>query len=33
VALAHNGDIAGYYQFQLYGELAGMYVIEMDISC
>ncbi|TVS11111.1 MAG: hypothetical protein EA419_08940 [Wenzhouxiangella sp.] len=33
VSLARNGDIEGYYQFQLHGELEGMYVVEMDISC
>lgn len=33
LALARNGDVTGHYQFQLHGELKGMYVVEMDIQC
>lgn len=33
LTLARNGDIEGHYQFQLYGDVEGMYAVELDISC
>ncbi len=33
LALERNGSISGHYQFRLFGELEGMYVVEMDIQC
>lgn len=33
LTLARNGDVEGHYQFQLYGDLEGMYAVEMDIRC
>lgn len=33
LTLERNGNISGHYQFRLFGELEGMYVVEMDIQC
>lgn len=33
LTLDRNGDIEGHYQFQLYGDMEGMYAVELDISC
>lgn len=33
LTLERNGDVKGHHQFQLHGDLKGMYVVEMDIRC
>lgn len=33
ITLEGNGNISGHYQFSLFGELEGMYVVEMEIQC
>lgn len=33
LTLERSGDVTGHYQFQLHGDLKGMYVVEMNIRC